>query len=156
MPHRGLARPPRHCSWHSFWSSPIASGTRARAGPACAISPPRLAPSRAASRHVTSRGLVRVQHPRISFKSARTLHLRRASIPKGKEKKYVRRHRYLLPRGKVSTRTIVSSIHLPPRGIPRSVTFNVRLRAYSSAGRSARCNAVQRFLLIERPIESER
>lgn len=26
-----------HCSWHSFWSSPIASGTRAilRAGPAC-------------------------------------------------------------------------------------------------------------------------
>jgi len=57
MPHRGLARPPRHCSWHSFWSSPIASGTRARAGPACDLLP-RLSPRRATSHHVTSRSAV--------------------------------------------------------------------------------------------------
>lgn len=88
-----------------------------------ARSPPRLAsslaPRRVASHHVTSRGLVRVQHPRIRFpESARTLHLhrdrsrgkseeeisifsspRKSEYAKSMRKDRMNRSRYLPPKG---------------------------------------------------------
>lgn len=124
MPHRGLAR---RCSWHSFWSSPIASGTRARvcAGPACAISSAssRLAAVQVVvvivtSRHVdhVSRDLARVQHPR-TFSRVGT-HDGAPARPIPWERREREKERgSCVSRGKVSTepRTIANRTFFLPR-----------------------------------------
>lgn len=80
------------CSWHSFWSSPIASGTRASW--TCVRFPPRLVPSRLVSF---------AQHPRPfpligTYRTPARSILERELVRSEKKVSTRERSRYLLSR----------------------------------------------------------